>query len=81
MGYGRCSMTRAPLPTRRQSITTTTEWNGHTIDVTVGFYPAADGFTAGTPGEIFADVKGQLGDTLLDAATLISVPMQQGLDL
>ena len=38
--------------------------------------PRADGRV----GEVFVDMKGQLGDTMRDAATLISIGFQFGID-
>ncbi len=67
-------MTRKHLPHRRPSMTYATEWDGHDITVTVGFYPD------GSPGEVFADVaKGALRATLADACTIISIALQHGI--
>jgi len=65
---------RQPLPERRPAETITTEWEGHAITATVGFY------LDGRPGEIFADVaKGALRATLSDACTIVSVALQHGI--
>ena len=67
-------MTRQSLPSRRPSVTYATEWDGHQITVTVGYY------LDGTPGEVFADVaKGALRAALADACTIISIALQHGI--
>ena len=67
-------MTRQSLPSRRPSVTYATEWDGHQITVTVGYY------LDGIPGEVFADVaKGALRATLADACTIISIALQHGI--
>lgn len=66
---------RRRLPNRRPSVTTTTEWAGHSLHLTVGFYPD------GCPGEIFArlaKVGSNLDATLDDAAILASRLLQRG---
>ncbi len=67
-------MIRRDLPSRRHSVTYATEWDGHQITVTVGYY------LDGAPGEVFADVaKGALRATLSDACTVISIALQHGI--
>ena len=67
-------MSRETLPNCRRSITRQAQWEGHPFLLGIGFYDD------GTVGEVFADMKGQLGDTLRDAATLISIGFQFGID-
>jgi hypothetical protein len=66
---------RKPLPARRPSITTATQWQGHEITVTTSFYP-----DTGLAGEVFADTTkgGQIADCLADAAVLASIALQHG---
>jgi hypothetical protein len=66
---------RSPLPTRRPSITTATQWQGHEITVTTSFYP-----DTGLVGEVFADTTkgGQIAASLADAACLASIALQNG---
>ena len=68
-------MTRTPLPSRRPSVTVTTSWQGHKIDVTVGFYP-----DTGEPGEVFATMEADapVKATLSDHCTTVSLAMQYG---
>lgn len=61
------------LPHRRPSVTIQTEWQGHQITVTAGYYPS------GEIGEVFADVqKGALRAVLADACTIASIALQHG---
>lgn len=65
---------RFPLPTRRQCITMSTEWQGHPMTVTVGLYPD------GTPGEVFADhpKDAHRGAEWADVCTSLSIALQYG---
>lgn len=71
---------RAALPTRRPTVTVETDWEGHPITVTVGFYPAGHP-RAGAPGEVFADTLrgGQMAHTVADACVLVSLALQHGI--
>lgn len=76
-------MTRHTLPNRRSCITSTTDWQGHAMTVTVGLYPfdIEGGPKAGSPGEVFADMhKGNdmIAPTLSDHCTELSIALQWG---
>ena len=71
---------RNHLPQRRPSLTQTTRWRGQTITVCAGFDPAT-----GELSEVFADVSGRAGSdlshTVSDAAVLVSLLLQHGVEL
>lgn len=69
-------MTRQPLPTRRPSLFSDVDWEGHRLTVSASFYP-----DTGRLGEVFADAEkgGQMQATLSDACTLISIALQNGI--
>lgn len=69
---------RRTLPTRRHCVTASTVWQGHPIEVSVGFDPATGGVV-----EAFADIAkgGQMQHTLSDACILASIAMQHGASL
>ena len=75
-------MTRCTLPNRRPCITSTTEWMGRPMTVTVGLYPfdIPGGPRAGDPGEVFADMKqdAPIAAMLSDHCTTFSIAMQHG---
>ena len=76
-------MTRHTLPNRRPCITSTTEWQGRKITVTVGFYPDPDApwrADPTRPGEVFADMKqdAPIAAMLSDHCTTSSIAMQHG---
>ncbi len=66
---------RRPLPNRRPSLTVATDWQGHPLSVTVGFYPD------GSPAETFADTPngGTLQASIADACVLVSLALQHGI--
>lgn len=67
-------MSREPLPNCRRSITRQAYWEGIPFLLGIGFYDD------GRVGEVFVDMKGQLGDTMRDAATQASLGFQFGID-
>lgn len=71
-------MTRNTLPNRRHCVTASTVWQGHPIEVSVGFDPAT-----GDVVEAFADIAkgGQMQHTLSDACIIASIAMQYGASL
>lgn len=71
-------MTRQALPTRRHTVTASTVWQGHPIEVSVGFDPAT-----GEVVEAFADIAkgGQMQHILSDSCVLASIAMQHGASL
>ena len=68
-------MTRALLPHRRPNVTRSIEWNGHPLDVTIGFDPQT-----GQPQEVFANTPkgGDMQAALSDACVWASIAMQHG---
>jgi len=68
-------MTRKTLPNCRPNLTIETEWQGHSIAVTVGFDPAT-----ATILEVFADTAsgGQMQAALRDGCIVASIAMQHG---
>lgn len=69
-------MTRALLPHRRPNVTLSIEWNGHPLDVTIGFDPQT-----AQPQEVFANTPkgGDMQAALADACVLISIALQHGI--
>lgn len=70
-------MHRKSLPQRRPNAAIATDWNGHSISVTVGYWPD------GTPGEVFADTTrgGDMQATIADCCVIISIALQHGVTL
>jgi hypothetical protein len=66
---------RKTLPNRRPSITVETHWQGHLLQVTVGFNPKT-----GNVAEVFADTAsgGQMQSALRDGCIIASIAMQHG---
>lgn len=69
-------MTRATLPTRRPNVTLSIDWNGHPLDVTIGFAP-----DTGAPAEVFANTPkgGDMQAALADASVILSIALQHGI--
>ncbi len=69
-------MTRAILPTRRPNVTLSVNWQGHPLDVTVGFDP-----TTGQPAEVFVTTPkgGDMQAALADASVILSIALQHGI--
>lgn len=69
---------RRTLPNRRHCVTASTVWQGHPVEVSVGFDPAT-----GDVVEAFADIAkgGQMQHTLSDACILASIAIQHGASL
>lgn len=63
------------LPHRRPNVTLSVDWQGHPLDVTVGFDPAT-----GQPAEVFVNTPkgGDMQAALADASVILSVAMQHG---
>ena len=69
-------MTRTPLPTRRPSVTVTTEWQGRPLAIGIGFN------TDGQPREVFVTGPREgsdLAHLLADLCVVISVALQHGI--
>lgn len=68
-------MNRNRLPNRRPNITAETDWQGHSITVTIGVDPVT-----GDPLEVFANAAsgGSMQASLADACVLISIALQHG---
>lgn len=69
-------MTRKTLPARRPNVTLSIEWNGHPLEVTIGFDPATGG-----PSEVFANTPkgGDMQAALADASVILSIALQHGI--
>lgn len=69
-------MTRALLPHRRPNVTLSIDWQGHPLDVTIGFDPAT-----GQPREVFVNTPkgGDMQAALADASVILSIALQNGI--
>ncbi len=69
-------MTRKILPQRRPNVTHSIDWNGHPLDVTIGFDPET-----GQPSEVFANTAkgGDMHATLADTSVILSIVLQHGI--
>ena len=67
---------RHVLPTRRPNVTLSIDWNGHSLDVTIGFAP-----DTGAPSEVFANTAkgGDMAAALADACVILSIALQNGI--
>ena len=67
-------MTRDPMPSRRQTITSNATWNGQHFAISVGLRPGTF-----QPGDVFADnAKGDMAHIIADACVWASLAMQNG---